>query len=41
NSTQLDNDDLKQIDADDLEEMDLKGQMAMLTMRARRFIQRT
>nr|GEV27535.1 hypothetical protein [Tanacetum cinerariifolium] len=34
-SPQLDNDDLKQIDADDLEEMDLKWQMAMLTMRAR------
>nr|GEY08806.1 ribonuclease H-like domain-containing protein [Tanacetum cinerariifolium] len=33
---QLDNDDLKQIDTDDLEEMDLKWQMAMLTMRARR-----
>nr|GEW80136.1 hypothetical protein [Tanacetum cinerariifolium] len=32
----LDNDDLKQIDADDLEEMDLKWQMVMLTMRARR-----
>nr|GEZ62152.1 hypothetical protein [Tanacetum cinerariifolium] len=31
-STQLDNDDLKQIDADDLEEMDLKWQMAMLTV---------
>nr|GEW27285.1 hypothetical protein [Tanacetum cinerariifolium] len=41
NSPQLDNDDLKQIDADDLEEMDLKWQMAMLTMRARRFLQRT
>nr|GEY65424.1 ribonuclease H-like domain-containing protein [Tanacetum cinerariifolium] len=41
NSTQLDNDDLKQIDVDDLEEMDLKWQMAMLTMRARRFLQRT
>nr|GEW11264.1 hypothetical protein [Tanacetum cinerariifolium] len=40
NSTQLDNDDLKQIDADDLEEMDLKWQMAILTMRARRFLQR-
>nr|GEX01889.1 ribonuclease H-like domain-containing protein [Tanacetum cinerariifolium] len=37
NSPQLDNDDLKQIDADDLEEMDLKWQIAMLTMRARRF----
>nr|GEW61520.1 ribonuclease H-like domain-containing protein [Tanacetum cinerariifolium] len=34
------NDDLKQIDADDLEEMDLKWQMAMLTVRARRFLQR-
>nr|GEX85675.1 hypothetical protein [Tanacetum cinerariifolium] len=41
NSPQLDNDDLKQIDADDLEEMDLKWQMAMLTMRARRFLQKT
>nr|GEY27859.1 hypothetical protein [Tanacetum cinerariifolium] len=41
NSVQLDNDDLKQIDADDLEEIDLKWQMAMLTMRARRFLQRT
>nr|GEW54979.1 putative ribonuclease H-like domain-containing protein [Tanacetum cinerariifolium] len=29
NSSQLDNDDLKQIDADDLEEMDLKWKMAM------------
>nr|GEX18879.1 ribonuclease H-like domain-containing protein [Tanacetum cinerariifolium] len=35
-SPQLDNEDLKQIDVDDLEEMDLKWQMAMLTMRARR-----
>nr|GEY19795.1 uncharacterized mitochondrial protein AtMg00810-like [Tanacetum cinerariifolium] len=34
NSPQLDNNDLKQIDVDDLEEMDLKWQMAMLTMRA-------
>nr|GEW30748.1 putative ribonuclease H-like domain-containing protein [Tanacetum cinerariifolium] len=41
NSPRLDNDDLKQIDADDLEEMDLKWQMAMLTMRARRFLQKT
>nr|GEV76938.1 hypothetical protein [Tanacetum cinerariifolium] len=31
-SPQLENDDLKQIDADDLEEMDLKWQMAMLTV---------
>nr|GEZ78023.1 ribonuclease H-like domain-containing protein [Tanacetum cinerariifolium] len=35
-SPQLDNEDLKQIDADDLEEMDLRCQMARLTMRARR-----
>nr|GEY70064.1 hypothetical protein [Tanacetum cinerariifolium] len=41
NSPQLDNDDLKRIDADDLKEMDLKLQMAMLTMRAGRFLQRT
>nr|GEY04895.1 hypothetical protein [Tanacetum cinerariifolium] len=41
NNPQLENDDLKQIDADDLEEMDLKWHMAMLTMRARRFFQRT
>nr|GFD45608.1 hypothetical protein [Tanacetum cinerariifolium] len=40
NSLQLDNDDLKQIDADDLEEMELKWQMAMLTIRAMRFLQR-
>nr|GEW48013.1 ribonuclease H-like domain-containing protein [Tanacetum cinerariifolium] len=30
-----------QIDVDDLEEIDLKWQMAMLTMRARKFLQRT
>ncbi|GJT00657.1 putative ribonuclease H-like domain-containing protein [Tanacetum coccineum] len=29
------------IDADDLEEMDLKWQMAMLTMRAKRFLNKT
>nr|GFA60647.1 hypothetical protein [Tanacetum cinerariifolium] len=40
-SPQLDNDDLKQVDAYDLEEMDLKWQMAMLTMRARKFLQKT
>nr|GEY73976.1 hypothetical protein [Tanacetum cinerariifolium] len=40
-SPQLDNEDLKQIDADDLEKMDLKWQMAMLTMRARKFLQKT
>nr|GEV18519.1 putative ribonuclease H-like domain-containing protein [Tanacetum cinerariifolium] len=33
---QLDNEDLKQIDPDNLEEIDLKWQMAMLTIRARR-----
>nr|GEZ60637.1 ribonuclease H-like domain-containing protein [Tanacetum cinerariifolium] len=36
NSPRLDNEELKQINADDLKEMDLKWQMAMLTMRARR-----
>nr|GEX16272.1 ribonuclease H-like domain-containing protein [Tanacetum cinerariifolium] len=35
-SPQLDNEDLKQINVDDLEEMNLKWQMAMLTMRARK-----
>nr|GEV73546.1 hypothetical protein [Tanacetum cinerariifolium] len=40
-SPQLDNGDLKQIDHDDLEEIDLKWQMAMLTIRARRFLKRT
>ncbi|GJS53556.1 retrovirus-related pol polyprotein from transposon TNT 1-94 [Tanacetum coccineum] len=38
NSLQLDIEDLQQINADDLEEMDLKWQMAMLTIRARRFL---
>nr|GEV51438.1 putative ribonuclease H-like domain-containing protein [Tanacetum cinerariifolium] len=40
-SPQLDNEDLKQIDVDDLEEIDLRWKMAMLTMRARRFLQKT
>nr|GEY19405.1 hypothetical protein [Tanacetum cinerariifolium] len=40
-SPQLDNEDLKQIDVDYLEEMDLKWQMAMLTMRAKRFLLKT
>nr|GEV28700.1 putative ribonuclease H-like domain-containing protein [Tanacetum cinerariifolium] len=40
-SPKLDNEDLKQIDVDYLEEMDLKWQMAMLTMGVRRFLQRT
>nr|GEW85721.1 uncharacterized mitochondrial protein AtMg00810-like [Tanacetum cinerariifolium] len=39
-SPQFDNENLKQIDVDDLEEMDLRWQMAMLTIRARRFLQR-
>ncbi|GJT55094.1 ribonuclease H-like domain-containing protein [Tanacetum coccineum] len=37
NSTQLDNEDLE----DDLEEMDLKWQVAMLTMRVKRFLKKT
>nr|GEX49175.1 ribonuclease H-like domain-containing protein [Tanacetum cinerariifolium] len=41
NSPQLDNKELKRINPDDLEEIDLKWQMAMLTMRARRFLKRT
>ncbi|GKC54316.1 ribonuclease H-like domain-containing protein, partial [Tanacetum coccineum] len=35
---QLDNEDLQQIHHDDLEEMDLRWNIAMLTMRARRFL---
>nr|GFC22163.1 ribonuclease H-like domain-containing protein [Tanacetum cinerariifolium] len=38
---QLDNENLKHIDADDLEEIDLKWHMVMLTMRARKFLQKT
>nr|GEW36291.1 hypothetical protein [Tanacetum cinerariifolium] len=38
---QLDNEDLQQIDANDLEEMYLKCHMAMLTMRAKRFLKKT
>nr|GFB21098.1 hypothetical protein [Tanacetum cinerariifolium] len=41
NAVQIDNEDLKQIDVDDLEEMDLRWHMAMLTMRDRRFLQKT
>nr|GEY18448.1 hypothetical protein [Tanacetum cinerariifolium] len=40
-SPQLDNEDLKQIDADDLEEMNLEWQMAMMIMRAIKFLQKT
>ncbi|GJV35593.1 ribonuclease H-like domain-containing protein [Tanacetum coccineum] len=41
NSPQLDNEDLEKIDTDDLEEMDLKWQVAMLTMRVKRFLKKT
>ncbi|GJW21428.1 ribonuclease H-like domain-containing protein [Tanacetum coccineum] len=38
---QLDNEDLQQIDPNDLEEMDLRRNIAMLTMRAKRFLKNT
>ncbi|GJY80203.1 ribonuclease H-like domain-containing protein [Tanacetum coccineum] len=38
---QLDNEDLQQINPDDLEEMDLRWNISMLTMRARRFLKNT
>ncbi|GJZ67588.1 ribonuclease H-like domain-containing protein [Tanacetum coccineum] len=38
---QLDNEDLQQIHPNDLEEMDLRWNIAMLTMRARRFLKNT
>ncbi|GJX23367.1 putative ribonuclease H-like domain-containing protein [Tanacetum coccineum] len=38
---QLDNEDLQQINLDDLEEMDLRWNIDMLTMRARRFLKNT
>ncbi|GJW96285.1 ribonuclease H-like domain-containing protein [Tanacetum coccineum] len=38
---QLDNEDLQQIYPDDLEEMDLRWNIVMLTMRARRFLKNT
>ncbi|GJY44562.1 ribonuclease H-like domain-containing protein [Tanacetum coccineum] len=38
NSPQLPHEDLQQIHPDDIKEMDLRWQMAMLTMRARRFL---
>ncbi|GKD01010.1 ribonuclease H-like domain-containing protein, partial [Tanacetum coccineum] len=40
NSPQLAREDLEQIDSNDLEELDLQWEMAMLTIRARIFIQR-
>ncbi|GJZ88268.1 hypothetical protein Tco_0660050 [Tanacetum coccineum] len=41
NSPRLAHEDLQQIHLDDIEEMDLRWQMAMLTMRARRFLKNT
>ncbi|GKD03243.1 ribonuclease H-like domain-containing protein [Tanacetum coccineum] len=38
---QLDNEDLQQINPNDLEEIDLRWNIAMLTMRARRFLKNT
>ncbi|GJR42491.1 putative ribonuclease H-like domain-containing protein [Tanacetum coccineum] len=41
NSPQLVHEDLQQIHPDDMEKMDLRWQMAMLTMRERRFLKNT
>nr|GFA01827.1 hypothetical protein [Tanacetum cinerariifolium] len=41
NGSQLVHEDLEQIHKDDLEEMDLKWQLALLSMRPRRYFQRT
>ncbi|GJW49269.1 putative reverse transcriptase domain-containing protein [Tanacetum coccineum] len=41
NSPQLAHEDLQHIHPDNIEEMDLRWQMAMLTMRARRFLKNT
>ncbi|GKE76888.1 hypothetical protein Tco_1543008 [Tanacetum coccineum] len=41
NNPQLANEDLQQLHLDDLEEIDLRWQMTMLTMRARRFLKNT
>ncbi|GKC90896.1 ribonuclease H-like domain-containing protein, partial [Tanacetum coccineum] len=40
-SPQLENEDLQQIDEDDLEELYLRWQVAMLTVRVKKFIQKT
>ncbi|GJW86783.1 ribonuclease H-like domain-containing protein [Tanacetum coccineum] len=40
-SPQLKNEDFQQMDEDDLEELDLRWQVAMLTVRVKKFIQRT
>ncbi|GKC29609.1 hypothetical protein Tco_1036903 [Tanacetum coccineum] len=39
--SKLDDEDLEQIDHDDLEEMDLKWQVALLSMRVKRFYEKT
>nr|GEX00563.1 hypothetical protein [Tanacetum cinerariifolium] len=41
NSPQLVHEDLEQIHPDDMEDMDLRWQIAMLTMRTRRFLKKT
>nr|GEX96361.1 hypothetical protein [Tanacetum cinerariifolium] len=41
NRSQLVHEDLEQIHEDDLEEMDLKWQLALISMRAKRFFQKT
>nr|GEV11326.1 hypothetical protein [Tanacetum cinerariifolium] len=41
NSPQLVHEDLEQIHPDDIEEIDLRWQMAMLTIRAKRFLKKT
>nr|GEX83272.1 uncharacterized mitochondrial protein AtMg00810-like [Tanacetum cinerariifolium] len=41
NGSQLEHEDLEQIHEDDLEEIDLKWQLALLSMRAKRFFQKT
>nr|GFA07530.1 ribonuclease H-like domain-containing protein [Tanacetum cinerariifolium] len=41
NGSQLVHEDIEQIHKDDIEEMDLKWQLALLSMRARRYFQRT
>ncbi|GKA78455.1 putative ribonuclease H-like domain-containing protein [Tanacetum coccineum] len=41
NNLQLDNEDLEQINTDNLEEIDLEWQVAMLTMRVKRFLKKT
>ncbi|GJZ86767.1 hypothetical protein Tco_0658377 [Tanacetum coccineum] len=40
-SPQLENEDLQQINEDDLEELDLRWQVAMLTVKVKKFIQKT